>query len=297
MQEVDAERRIQILRGERAPSLSPTVPSPPTAISQPESHRLSEAEIDIRRHRKRRRIAGEDDTDRDIRYAREEAAHHDAKRDGLLSSHREGRKRDEHVSITDSTGHINLFTEVMTRNRRANKNAEAEAEKHKEKQAFEDQYTMRFSNAAGFKDSAGPTPWYSTGSREEPKAPNAMRNTDVWGNEDPLRKQREKARIDANDPLAAIKAGVRGLKNAQKERKERQKQMLREIEDLERARRSERSRRRRRPHSRDSLNTLEGFSLEASGNRDSDGPRGRSHTGRSPRQEHQHRQRHRRHHN
>jgi hypothetical protein len=249
-------------------------------------------ELGASRHKKRRRIAGEDDTDRDIRFAREEAAQYDAKRDELLSSHREGNKRDEHVSITDKAGHINLFTEDMTRNQRVEKNADAEAEKHKKQRAFEDQYTMRLSNAAGFKESAGRTPWYSTASTKDVQAPNAMRSMDVWGNEDPLRQEREKARIDANDPLAAMKAGVRGLKNAQKERKEWQKQRLRELEDLERTQRSEsRRRRRQRSHSQDSLNSLEGFSLDSNGKKHSSERRERSH-----RHEHRHRHRHRHHH-
>lgn len=292
MQEVDAERRIQILRGERPPSLSPPRLSTPSEAPQSELRR-SEAEYGTHRDKKRRRIAGEDDTDRDIRFAREEAAQYDAKRDELLSSHREGRERDQHVPITDSAGHINLFTEDMTRNHRVEKNAEAEAEKNKKQRAFEDQYTMRLSNAAGFKESAGQKPWYSSGSTKEVQAPNAMRNTDVWGNEDPLRQEREKARIDANDPLAAMKAGVRSLKNAQKERKEWQKQRLRELEDLERAQGSEsRRRRRRRSHSRDSFNSLEGFSLDSDDKKHSSGRSQRSHM-----HEHRHRHRHRhRHH-
>lgn len=294
MQEVDAERRIQILRGEHPPSLSPPRLSIPGEAPKSE-HRRLEAEHGTHRHKKRRRIAGEDDTDRDIRFAREEAAQHDAKRDELLSSHREKERRGEHISITDSAGHINLFTEDMTRNQRSEKNMEAEAEKHKKQRAFEDQYTMRLSNAAGLKESVGRTPWYSTGSTKEVQATNAVRNTDVWGNEDPLRQERERARIDANDPLAAMKAGVRGLKNAQKERREWHKQRLHELEDLESAQRSESRRRRRgRSHSRDSFNSLEGFSLDSNSKRRSCELRERSQ--RSHKHEHRHRHRYRNHH-
>lgn len=294
MQEVDAERRIQILRGERPPSLSPPRLSTPGEALKSE-HRRSEAEYGTQRHKKRRRITGEDDTDRDIRFAREEAAQYGAKRDDLLSSHREGKRRDEHISITDSAGHINLFTEDMTRNQRAEKNVEAEAERQKKQRAFEDQYTMRLSNAAGFKESAGQTPWYSTGSTKEVKAPNAMRNTDVWGNEDPLRQERERARLDANDPLAAMKAGIRGLKNAQKERKEWQKERLHELEDLERASRSDsRQRRRRRSQSRDSFKSLEGFSLDRNNTKHTS--ESLEWSQRSHRHKHRHRHRQRNHH-
>lgn len=294
MQEVDAERRIQILRGERPSSLSPPRLSTPDEVQRSETLRRSAAELGTHRHKKRRRIAGENDTDRDIRLAREDAAQYDAKRVELLSSHRDGKKRDEHVSITDSAGHINLFTEELARNQRVEKNVEAEAEKHKKQRTFEDQYTMRLSNAAGFKESAGQTPWYSTASTKEAQAPNAMRNTDVWGNEDPLREEREKARINANDPLAAMKAGIRGLKNAQKERKEWQKQRLRELEDLERAQKSASKRRRRRSHSQDSTNSLESFSLGSDNKKHSSELLERSQ--RSHRHEHRHRHRRRQYH-
>lgn len=268
MQEVDAERRIKLLRGERPPSLSP----PPRSNQQHnEAGRRADADLDNKsRYRKRRRIAGENDTDRDIRFAREDAASNEAKREELLSSHRKHARRDEHVAITDSAGHINLFTEDMTRNnkRADNKNTEAEAEKNKKKRALEDQYTMRFSNAAGFKDSVGRTPWYSSSitSSDNKQALEAMPSTDVWGNEDPMRKEREKARMDSNDPLAAMKAGVRGLKTAQRERHEWQQKRLRELEDDRgRAGKSEHNnRRRRRSHSQDSAASLERFSLDSS---------------------------------
>ncbi|EED19038.1 conserved hypothetical protein [Talaromyces stipitatus ATCC 10500] len=299
MQEIDAERRIQLLRGEYPSNLPPSIPPAPTETAQPGSYGRPESEFGVFRHKKRRRIAGEDDTDRDIRFAREDAVQYDARRDELLSSGRKGKNREEHVPIVDGTGHINLFTEDMTRQQRAEKNAEAEAEKHKKQRVFEDQYTMRLSNASGFKESAGQTPWYSANSKDA-QAPNAMRGTDVWGNEDPLRQEREKARTNANDPLAAMKSGVRGLKNSQRERKEWQKQRLREIEDLERAQRSEhRRRRRRRPHSPDSLNSLEGFSLDKDSRKHSDESHEtlrRSHKHEYQEHQRRHRHHHRRHH-
>lgn len=256
MQEVDAENRIKLLRGER-----PSSPSPPPL---PEKVGRSDADFDKSRHRKRRRLAGENDTDREIRFAREDADSHNAKRDELISSHRKDAERDEHVSITDTAGHINLFTKDMTRNQRAEKNTEAEAENLKKKRALEDQYTMRFSNAAGFKESAGRTPWYSSISRNAEQTSDTMPNTDVWGNKDPSRKEREMARLSSNDPLAAMRAGVRGLKNAQRERKEWQQQRLRELEDSRRTERPEHKERRRRSHSRNSSASLEGFSLDGS---------------------------------
>lgn len=259
MQEVDAERRIKILRGERPP----TPPPPPSRDENERGHRRHD---DATRHRKRRRIAGEDDTDRDIRFAKEDAAHNDSKRTELLATSAK-KARDEHVAIVDTAGHLNLFTEQMTRHQHVEKNAEAEAEVAKKKRAFEDQYTMRFSNAAGYKESISQAPWYSSSASREKLAQDHIPNKDVWGNEDPMRQEREKARIDANDPLAAMKAGIRGVKKVQRERKQWQEEKLRELEELKRAEMSQnkhsRRRRRSRSRSRDSLNSLEGFSLDS----------------------------------
>lgn len=258
MQEIDAERRIQILRGLK-PSTPPPPPSAPSAADQQQDRKPSE---EVARHRKRRRLAGEDDTDRDIRLAREDAAQALAKRDELLSLSRSG---DDDAPIVDSAGHINLFSTEEARRQKVEKNAAAEAEAAKKKREYEDQYTMRFSNAAGFKESVGQRPWYSS-SAQEAMAPESMPGKDVWGNEDPMRREREKARMDANDPLAAMKKGVRQLKEVERERKKWLEQRNRELEALKRAEKEERRRRRRRSRSRSrsrSVDSLEGFSLDA----------------------------------
>ncbi|CRG92619.1 hypothetical protein PISL3812_09682 [Talaromyces islandicus] len=286
MQEVDAERRIKILRGERPP----TPPSPPS--SSRDGDERGHRRHDATRHRKRRRIAGEDDTDRDIRFAKEDAVHNDSKRRELLATS-EKKNRDAHVAIVDTDGHLNLFTEQMTRHQHVEKNAEAEAEAAKKKRAFEDQYTMRFSNAAGYRESINQAPWYSSSATRKKLAQDRIPSKDVWGNEDPMRQAREKARIDASDPLAAMKAGVRGVKKVQRERKQWQEEKLRELEELKRAERSQNKhgsrRRRSRSRSRDSLNSLEGFSLDSR-------PRQRSrekerHRSRHHHQHHSHRDR------
>ncbi|GAQ04233.1 uncharacterized protein C5E4.10c [Aspergillus lentulus] len=198
MQEIDAERRIQILRGER-PSTPPPPPSAPSDTRRDRTHGE-----DAGRYRKRRRLAGENDTDRDIRLAREDAQLMLAKREELAVS------KTSDAPLLDSTGHINLFPSEAAR-KPAEKNQEAEKEAADKNRSYEDQYTMRFSNAAGYRQSAGQMPWYSSSSRDV-LAPDAMPEKDVWGNEDPMRQERERARLDANDPLAAIKRGVRQLK-------------------------------------------------------------------------------------
>lgn len=262
MQEIDAERRIQILRGQRPPTPPPPPPAAEELATSGQDKRHGD---DFTRHRKRRRLAGEDDTDRDIRLAKEDAALAAAKRDELLATSARP-ERDDHVPIVDSAGHINFFTAEMTRNQRAEKNAEAEAEASKKRREQEDPYTMRFSNAAGYRESAGQKPWYSS-SASKVMAPDHMPDKDVWGNEDPMRKERERARLDANDPLVAMKAGVRQLKQVERERKKWQEERARELEELKRAEKiSSRRRRRRsrsRSRSRESLSSLEGFSLDA----------------------------------
>lgn len=257
MQEVDADRRIRILRGERVS----TPPPPPAA--RPTSEALSRPERSLKddagRIRKRRRIAGEDDTERDIRYAREDAEQASAKREELaVATIRKSKTSD--APILDRDGHINLFP-AEGGNKKVEKNKEAEAEAQKEKQSYEDQYTMRFSNAAGFKQSVGQKPWYSS-SAQEVEAPDT-RSKNVWGNEDPLRKEREKCRMDANDPLAAMKRGVRQLRATEQERKRWNDEKRKELEALK----SEPEIRDRLSHHRrrwsTSADSLEGFKLDA----------------------------------
>ncbi|KAJ5594776.1 uncharacterized protein N7459_000984 [Penicillium hispanicum] len=268
MQEVDAERRIKILRGERPPT-----PPPPPAPSYPSSQISTRSDRkstdDTGRHRKRRRLVGEDDTDRDIRLAREDAAQAGSKRKDLTSRRDD---KDTQVPLLDSAGHINLFpTESV--NKKAEKNKEAEAEAEKKRQSYEDQYTMRFSNAAGFKEQVGRQPWYSS-TAQTAAAPDAMPEKNVWGNEDPLRKERERARMDANDPLAAMKRGIRQLKATEQERKRWNEEKRKELEALqtEERPRSRHGGLRQSP----SIERLDDFKLEQAVSKDRDERRRRS---------------------
>ncbi|KAJ5489835.1 hypothetical protein N7453_010660 [Penicillium expansum] len=186
MQEVDAERRIKILRGERPPT---PPPAPSLVSSEPGAGPDRKSASDAGGFRKRRRVAGEDDTDRDIRYAREDAAQATAKREELMLA---SRKADiAQAPILDKAGHINLFPAASAK---TEKNSEAEAEAARKKRSYEDQYTMRFSNAAGFKETISQKPWYSS-AEQIAMAPGSMPEKDVWGNEDPRRKERTQARM------------------------------------------------------------------------------------------------------
>lgn len=284
MQEVDAERRIQVLRGER-PSTPPPAPSSPKSGPDKTNHREEDRDARIS-NRKRRRLAGEDDTDRDIRIARLDAEVSDGKT--------VARPRTSDAPLEDKTGHINLFPAETKRNGKAEKNAEAEAESEATKRKYEDQYTMRFSNAAGFRQSIGQKPWYSSSEREH-GTDEAIPGKNVWGNEDPMRKQREMSRMDANDPLAAMRKGVRQLKSVEQERKKWNDERARELEALKTAdKEKERSSRHRRKRSLSPSRTsvsddsLEGFELDAPSDK---------HRGRSDRERRSHDYRHhRRHH-
>lgn len=256
MQEVDAQRRIQILRGER-PS-TPPPPPPSHSPSDPIDKQERKSIDDAGRYRKRRRLAGEDDTDRDIRFAREDAAQAGSKRDELVLASRRNKESAE-APLLDSAGHINLFPQQGP-NKKAEKNKEAEAETEKEKRSYEDQYTMRFSNAAGFKESVNRQPWYSSNGQAV-AVPEAMPGKNVWGNEDPLRREREIARMNSNDPLAAMKRGVQQLKATEQDRKRWNEEKQKELDSLQ-SENKHRHRHHRRRRSK-SADTLEGFSLDA----------------------------------
>ncbi|KKZ65137.1 hypothetical protein EMCG_09003 [[Emmonsia] crescens] len=273
LQQIDAEKRIQILRGIRSPSKSPPPPDreKPTTPERRDKEREREP-----RHHKRRRIAGENDTDRDIRFAREDVQRAETKRGGDVVLFRKPSNDD--APLIDDSGHINLFPEPTTADSiigGSGKNPEAEAEAAKKKREYEDQYTMRFSNAAGFKQSLEKGPWYSSSTVDiaAQTAGDMLQSKDVWGNEDPRRQERERARIDTSDPLAVMKKGVRQLRDVEKDRKRWEEERRRELKAMkEEAERKERresnrhrreKRRRRRRGSDNSRDTLEGFTLDA----------------------------------
>ncbi|KAL8767622.1 MAG: hypothetical protein Q9203_005991 [Teloschistes exilis] len=264
MQEVDAERRIQVLRGHEPAALAENA-----AIGQSLEH----DGLPHRREPKRRRIAGEDDTDRDIRFAKEAQVAVVPKAELQVKPN-----KSSDAPLMDHRGHIDLFP-VDGSKRNAPKNLEVEAEKAKKKKEYEDQYTMRFSNAAGFKQSIRDKPWYQSIGTNQDKV-KEVPSKDVWGNEDPRRKEREKLRVAANDPMAAMQQGVSQLRVVEKERKKWQQERDREMEEMARL---EKQKRRKSRRKRD-LEELEGFSLD---DPDLDGE------GKGSRHHHHHHRRHR----
>ncbi|KAK4133120.1 hypothetical protein BT67DRAFT_360312, partial [Trichocladium antarcticum] len=188
MQEADAARRLAILRGETPPPLESDAPSPLRAPARQPTSNDDRHGAGVGRKRKR---PGEDDTDLEMRLARETAAA------GSRAAH-EPAAAAPTPPLVDSNGHISLFPAPATP-----PPAAQSADAARKERALKDQYQMRLVNAAG-RDGRGLTdggPWYASGEGGAAPAP----SRDVWGREDPRRKGREAKRLGASDPLAMMK--------------------------------------------------------------------------------------------
>ncbi|KAB8304288.1 hypothetical protein EYC80_003700 [Monilinia laxa] len=231
MQELDAERRMQILRGE--------IPTPLPIEDKPHDdegprERRSHGSGEERKRRPRKRN-GENDTDFEMRIAAQDAP------------------------LVDHAGNIDLFPQERPQKPRVEKNVEVEKEKEKKKKEYEDQYTMRFSNAGGFKQGLD-NPWYSKATAEVKAIDEDNPGKDAWGNEDPRRKERDAARIVSNDPLAAMRQGAAQVRQVKKEREQWMREKEREVRELEAEERRNKRKRRRDEDVED--DDLEGFSLD-----------------------------------
>lgn len=237
MQELDAQRRLAILRGEAPPPLIEETQDEPTESQHASRDGGPDRHGSSRRKRKR---YGEDDTDFELRLAKERA-------ESGNKSLEVAQQPTSSAPIVDRRGHIDLFGDEKTR-AHAEKNEEAERESRKKKREYEDQYTMRFSNAAGKHGSN--RPWYSQADAAvQQEAP----LKDVWGNDDPRRKERDSNRIVANDPLAMMKKGasrVRELKQERKKFQEEREEELRQMRKEDRRREKYRRREEREPRRR-----------------------------------------------
>lgn len=270
MQEVDAARRLAILRGEAPPPIEDEV------LPAPEAPRSSIGGGDSgsgeRRKRKRR---DEDDTEFEMRLANER---NEPRSSGLEAS----RKPTSSAPITDRKGHIDLFGDEKAR-AHAEKNEEAEREKKKRKQEHEDQYTMRFSKAAG-KDGIS-NPWYSQAELAAHSGP--LSSKDVWGNDDPSRKGRDVQRTVASDPLAMMKLGASKVREVKAERRKLQAEQREELRKLGHEQREESRHRRERRGREHRRRTSRSRSRERRHGRESpDRSRHRSHSRRHGEKEH-----------
>lgn len=270
MQEIDSTRRLAILRGEIPPPLPESEPE-----IDPSDKKFARRDRDnaigfISRKRKR---ADEDDTDFEMRMAQERAALGQEIAKELRAPGPDGLKSEE-VDIVGKDGHINLVGAPLPTDR-SGKNPEYEREAAKKKREMEDQYTMRFSNAAGRDGFAAGDPWYAkSGSRSSRCIPTKEEldaevgieapTKDVWGKEDPRRKAREAERITINDPLAMMKMGAKRVREVTKERRREDKERERELRDLrkEERRQEKRQRREQRDDSRERRRDRDGHSSD-----------------------------------
>ncbi|KAM3445851.1 hypothetical protein NHJ13734_000028 [Beauveria thailandica] len=238
MQEVDAARRLAILRGQAPPPIEQdeeaAAPDPEAASGSRPSHSLGTG----RRPRKRH---GEDDTDFELRIAKEREL-------TVSRAAAEAKRTTSSAPIVDRRGHIDLFGRDNKSHAHTEKNEEAEREASRKRREYEDQYTMRFVNAGG-QPGLG-APWYSADGRKE-QTTGVMKN--VWGRDDPQRKERDEKRIVASDPLAMMKQGAAKVRELKQERQRFQDERGRELRQLKRederrerhGRREHRSRRHR----------------------------------------------------
>ena len=264
-QEYDAERRLAFLRGLPAPPpLEPT-----SVVLTPGEKREIWDDRHGRESRKRRRLIGEDDTDRDIRIAKDTVlpSSHDHQEDKRVIKHR----RIDDAKITDHAGHIQLFAPPSVRDIRAEKNADVEAAKKLKEQELQDQYTLRFSNASGYRKDSKGVPWYAENGgindsaldvhedaiikrryvapfQNDPKKSSVGR--DAFGREDPHRPKRDAARIASADPMASMAAAQKRLKDIERERKAWRDERAKEIGELDKEERRKRRRRQRESRSR-----------------------------------------------
>lgn len=232
--EADAESRLQVLRGAS------------DGIHTEDKLANEEKHDQAHRSTKKRRLDSQGTTQR-----------------GGLSSTSSWQRE---ISLEDNHGHINLFPEGEARKEKGN--VEVAAESKKRQQEIEGQYTMRLSDAAGRNIGPG-GPWYNEPVRNGSLTTAVPKN--VWGKDDPRRRDREKKRTDANDPLAMIKKGVKQLREADKHREDWRAQRERDLNEVEGLARKHKHYRKRQQSDEDSL---ESFNLD--GDHINDGHRSQS---------------------
>ncbi|KIX99653.1 uncharacterized protein Z520_04288 [Fonsecaea multimorphosa CBS 102226] len=177
----------------------------------------------------KRKLPGEDDTDRDIRLALETPP---------ASTKKE---KQDHSSLVDANGHISLIPV-------------SEKPPCVGQEQAKDPYTVYLSDAVGERDRPKNT-WYMSVQDEREK----------WGDEDPRKRERELTRLNANDPLAAMKRGVKALRENERQRQEWMRERERDLAEVEGMGRREnygRKRRKRADYDEDESESLEGFNLD-----------------------------------
>ena len=199
------------------------------------------------RGQKRRKLAGEDDTDRDIRFAQSQLV--------TRTNTRAGFQYGEEA-LFNRSGNISLFPEPPpakpTQDRSKTSGRQDTRHDGQDREPLSAQ-TLKEQH----KDQAAEVPWYSIPDTELRKN-STLNGKDVWGNEDPGRQHRDQIRINSADPMSIMKKGVKKLKETEQRRKDWMQQRERDLYEVERLAK-EHHRTRKRSRSKDSL---EGFDLD-----------------------------------
>jgi hypothetical protein len=166
-----------------------------------------------------RKVRGEDDTDRDMRLAKESQRQH------LYHPDTQGAIKSSNAPLLDSSGHIALFPDQPV--------SKSKEGQEKKKESIESR--MRFSDARGYHKDIKQGPWYSSMGLASgvDASVTATVSHDVWGREDTGRRARQTQRLANDDPLAAMKRGVKRVKEAKGERIKWQKEQRRTIAHLD----------------------------------------------------------------
>ncbi|EXJ53431.1 uncharacterized protein A1O5_13299 [Cladophialophora psammophila CBS 110553] len=144
----------------------------------------------------KRKLPGEDDTDRDIRLALE------------ISPASTNKEKQDYGSLVDANGHISLIPVPEKRS-------------CVDQEEAKDPYTVYLTDAIGKRDRSKDT-WYTSIQPERQK----------WGDDNPQKQERELARLNANDPLAAMKRGVKALRENERQRQEWMRERERDLEEV-----------------------------------------------------------------
>ncbi|MCJ1449289.1 MAG: hypothetical protein MMC23_009809 [Stictis urceolatum] len=179
----------------------------------------------------RRRLAGENDTDRDIRVAQETYC----LRKEQQSLHSEGSSIDK--PLTDIRGYISLFPDEPRCTSGLNANVGAN---HKQKRLeSRNSCASRLSDAEGLNASEGKEPWYCTPSGQAPSRHGSdEKNQESDRVESSTRSIKRRSNgLRAEDPLSSMKRGVTGARRVHEERKKWKNEKRREIAELNRSER------------------------------------------------------------
>ncbi|KIV94861.1 hypothetical protein PV10_02585 [Exophiala mesophila] len=206
----EADDRLAILRGDKQ--------------GGPTERDIVEGSVDHRRSKKRKLI-GEDDTDRDIRLAQQSQAQSNT---SLQSTLHRGQG-DRAISLTDKKGNFSLIPQ-----------SQSQVQSQPRSRVDDNPTHFYLSSAATGQTSTGlHQPWY--------KIPKGEDQTQ-WGSTSPRRQEREAERLSTNDPLALMKRGVKKLRESERERQQWREQRERDLREVEDMARRERRRKERQDH-------------------------------------------------